>query len=202
MSDPKLEEMIWAETPRERLGRVYTDEQIEAIREEVRDAERTRAEAAEARFREAEKLGSVKFTLALLSERQELVKEKLALEARLRTLCDEHVAIQDQTRDLYEARLREVEAERVQRGKCLYCDDTAKRRYPVCYNHRQQDVAKLEAEVKALREALVECHGTEPSVNFRDGKAYEYCPLCDDQTWPCKVTRLLTDLAALAGGER
>jgi len=58
------------------------------------------------------------------------------------------------------------------------------------------------AEVRALREALVECHGTEPSVNFRDGKAYEYCPLCDDQTWPCKVTRLLTDLAALAGGER
>lgn len=47
------------------------------------------------------------------------------------------------------------------------------------------------AEVRKLRDALRECHGTEPSVNFRDGKRVEYCPLCDDGTWPCKVARLL-----------
>ena len=32
--------------------------------------------------------------------------------------------------------------ERQKRGKCLYCDDTAKAVYPVCYKHRNADLRK------------------------------------------------------------
>jgi hypothetical protein len=52
-------------------------------------------------------------------------------------------------------------------------------------------VMQIVSERDALRKALLEVHGTEPSLNFTNGKPVDYCPLCDDGTWPCKVALLL-----------
>jgi hypothetical protein len=61
-------------------------------------------------------------------------------------------------------------------------------------------LAKVEAERDALRKALLEVHGTEPSVNVTNGKPVDYCPLCDDGAWPCKVALLLDP--TLKGGDQ
>jgi hypothetical protein len=90
-----------------------------------------------------------------------------------------------------EARLREVEEQLAQARRAD--EDRA-------YRAVLTRLREVEAERDALRKALLEVHGTEPSLNFTNGKPVDYCPLCDDGTWPCKVALLLDP--TLKGGDR